>query len=118
VFVIGIWDAETGEDKGVMPDDPEHIEHTASISSLAFSADGRLATASLDHSIRLWDFNTRQRTATLQGHLSEARLVTFAPDGRTLVSAGADGVKIWPANPQQKEGRASGDMAAAGLHAR
>ena len=104
VFVLGIWNVRSG-DPTAMPDDPEHIEHTGIISSLAFSPDGqRLATASLDYSIRLWDFFTRQRLGTFQGHLSEVWALAFSPDGQSLVSGAKDGsVKWWPVRRQQKE---------------
>ena len=104
VFVLSIWDTQTGKE-AVMPNDPEHIEHTGAITSLAFSPDGRtLATASMDYSIRLWNFVTRQRVATLQGHLSEVWAVAFSPDSHTVISAAKDGsVKLWPARPQQKD---------------
>jgi eukaryotic-like serine/threonine-protein kinase len=96
VFVLGIWNVESGEETA-MPDDPEHHQHTGVISSLAFSPDGRLlATGSMDYSIRLWDFVTRQRVATLQGHLSEVWTLAFSPDGQSLVSGAKDGsVKLW-----------------------
>ncbi len=97
VFLLSIWDVASKEET-VMPDDPEHIEHTGAISSLAFAPDGRtLATASADYSIRLWDFTRRQRVATLQGHMNEVWATVFLPDGQTLVSAAKDGgVKLWP----------------------
>jgi WD40 repeat protein len=97
VFVLSIWDAKSGKEIAVLPDDPEHVEHTGSISCLAFSPDGKmLATASLDYSIRLWDFAKRERIATLQGHLSEVWSLAFLPDGQSLVSGAKDGsVKIW-----------------------
>lgn len=104
VFVLGIWEVETGRESA-MPEDPEHIEHTGAISALAFSPDGQiLATASMDYSIRLWDFAKRQRLATLQGHLSEVWALAFSPDGTNLVSGAKDGtVKWWPVVRQEKE---------------
>ncbi len=105
VFVLSIWEAQSGKELATMPDDPQHIEHTGVISSLAFSPDGRtLGTASMDHSIRLWDFAMRQRVATLQGHRNEVWAMAFSPDGQTVVSAAKDGaVKLWPIRQQQKE---------------
>jgi len=105
VFVLSIWDTASGKELAVMPEDPEHIEHTGMITSLAFSPDGQtIATASMDHSVRLWDFARRQPVATLQGHLNEVMAVAFAPDSRSLASGARGGsVKIWPAQTEQKE---------------
>jgi WD40 repeat protein len=105
VFVLSVWDAETGEETAVIPEDPEHVEHTGAITSLVFSPDGRtLATASMDHSIRLWDFDQAQLSVVLQGHVQEVWSLAFSPDGQTLVSGAKDGaVKIWPTRRQKKE---------------
>jgi WD40 repeat protein len=102
VFVLSIWDAETGEEVEAMPNDPDHVVHTGAITSLAFSPNGRtLATASKDYSIRLWDFVARQHVATLHGHLNEVWTLAFSPDGQTLFSGTKQGeVKLWPTRTQ------------------
>ena len=105
VFILTIWDTVSGKEIGCMPEDKEHIEHTGGISGLVFSPDGvMLATASWDHSIRLWDFKTRRRILTLKGHLSEVSAAVFSPDGHNLVSGAKDGsVKCWATHRQRKE---------------
>jgi WD40 repeat protein len=98
----------------VMPSDPEHIEHTGMISALAFSPDTKiLASASWDHSIRLWDTswlgageqtNASRKPRTLQGHLNEVWSLAFSADGQTLVSGAKDGgVHLWTLREQAAE---------------
>jgi WD40 repeat protein/serine/threonine protein kinase len=105
VFVIGLWDAVTGQEVATMPEDPEHIEHTGMISSLAFSPDGRtLATSSMDHSVRLWNLASHRCTAVLQGHLNEVWTAAFSPDGLTLASGAKDGgLKLWQTHRQSRD---------------
>ena len=105
VFVLSIWEAATGREVATLPDDPEHIEHTGTITALAFSPDGAtLATASADYSIRLWDFARRERRTTLRGHVSEVWSLTFAQEGKTLVSGDRNGaIKLWATRREVKE---------------
>jgi WD40 repeat protein len=71
--------------------------HAGPLTGVAYSRDGlRLATSSLDHTVKLWDAATGKELTTLRGHRDGARGVAFSPDGRRLASAGADGVvKVW-----------------------
>src|SRR5262249_139117 len=64
---------------------------------VAFTPDGKtLASASYDHTIRLWDPATGRELLRLQGHTNYVMSVAFTPDGKTLVSGGNDGMgRIW-----------------------
>jgi hypothetical protein len=56
--------------------------HTSSISSVAFSASGdRLASASWDDTVRVWDAKTGQPLHTLKSHTNWVRSVAFSRDG-------------------------------------
>jgi WD40 repeat protein len=68
----------------------------------AFSPDGkRLATASLDQTVIIWDMTTGQQTLTLRGHGDWIVGVMWSEDGDSLTSCSAGGeVKIWSAAPR------------------
>ncbi|ESA34681.1 wd40 repeat-containing protein [Leptolyngbya sp. Heron Island J] len=70
--------------------------HTNDVERLAISPDGQLiASASRDHSIRLWD-QQGQGLYILEGHDQTVTNVTFSSDGQMLASTSADRtVKLW-----------------------
>ena len=56
----------------------------------------RLATGSVDKTVRVWNVQTGECTSTLHGHTEEVTCVAF--DGNTIVSGSGDGaVRVWQA---------------------
>jgi len=77
---------------------PKHLtNHLEQIACVAFSPDGsRLASASGDQTVRLWETQNWQEIATLRGHEHEVHSVAFSPDGKFIVSSGKDQtVRAW-----------------------
>jgi WD40 repeat protein len=74
--------------------------HTDKITAIAFSPDGRvLASASDDHTVKLWEVPSGVEIRTLMGHLDTVRAIAFSPNGRWLASASYDKtIKVWDAS--------------------
>src|SRR5690242_18700659 len=71
--------------------------HHAPVYAVAFRPDGEcMASASFDHTIKLWDVPAGAPVRTLTGHDAKVLTLAYTPDGRTLASAGLDGtIRLW-----------------------
>ncbi|HEX2079315.1 MAG TPA: hypothetical protein VHG08_16430, partial [Longimicrobium sp.] len=69
-----------------------------SVHGVAFSPDGRrLAAASFDRTVSVWDVASGRRLARLAGHRRKVADVAYSPDGRWLASVASDTtVRLWP----------------------
>lgn len=85
--------------------------HTDWIVDVAVSPDGaRIATASHDTSVKIWDVLTGQELFTLTDHGQAVNTVAFSPDGSRIATAGDDGfIIIWNGETGARIGTMNGE---------
>ena len=72
--------------------------HADTVWSVCYSPTetNRLASASQDKMVKMWDTSTLECTATFEGHQHAVACVTFSPDGQTLATGSWDNtVRVW-----------------------
>jgi WD40 repeat protein/DNA-binding SARP family transcriptional activator len=88
---VEMWDARTGRLVTTL------TGYSGEVGDIAFDPSGsRVATSSLDGTIRLWDPRSGELQLVLHGHYAQVSSVSFSPDGSQLASYGVEGVvRIW-----------------------
>lgn len=85
---------------------PQHFTysgHSDYVSSVAWSFDGkRIASASGDHTVQIWNASAGSHVLTYRGHTSDVSTLAWSPDGKYIASGSVDAtVQIWNATTGQ-----------------
>jgi WD40 repeat protein/serine/threonine protein kinase len=83
--------------------------HAGDISAFAILGDGRLASASLDGTAKVWDLRAGVHVATFRGSGNNMTAIAAAPDGRLVTGDTAGRVAIWDASTGAADARADLD---------
>ena len=89
---------------------PDSSAHTAEITHLAMSPDGkRIVSSSIDNYMKSWDLDLRSSTVVMKG-MSILRGFSYSPDGKYLAIAGKEGFRVMEAGEpaQNRKGLPTG----------
>ncbi|KAJ7609403.1 hypothetical protein FB45DRAFT_845337 [Roridomyces roridus] len=91
---LGVWDATSGRPVGY-----PLAGHSNVISSVSFSPtsdNSRIASGSLDNTVRIWGIHDQLDRLRLHGHTGFVMAVQFSPAGSQVASGSMDGtIRIW-----------------------
>src|SRR5262249_31842362 len=68
--------------------------HTAQVTGLAYTPDGKRLASTGDSTVKIWDPSSGHEILSLRAHINPPQTVAFSRDGRRLASASGD-IKIW-----------------------
>jgi len=86
------------------------LQAPQTVAGLAFSPDGLLlASGGRDTKLTLWDLETGEPVATMDGHTAHVLCVAFSTTGRLIASADRDGIiHLWDLEQHERVGSLSG----------
>lgn len=98
--LIHILDILTGEEFGVL------YGHTDDVNAAVFSSDDlKIASASNDLSLRIWDVESKRDIAVIEEHDQALLCCAFSSNGLYLASGGKDSlIKLWDVSSQERIG--------------
>ncbi len=90
---------------GILKQTLELSAHAKRVNAIAWAPSGQLfASASDDHSVRLWNGITGQVQKVYTGHAKAVTGIKWSPDGTLLASCSLDGtVRIWSRQSDQSQ---------------
>ena len=96
---IFLWDPSSIADSSNVTIKPiaRLLGHQKQVLHVSFAPDGtRIASASFDNSVKLWDARDGKFVTTLRGHVGAVYMVAWSSDSRLLASSSKDTtVKVW-----------------------